>query len=95
MKTPILDLQLETIREFQEKYPKSHVGGSFGLFLLGYDLKRDMSESYEMCRICERFTALNTQTVERELKQQQQQQTTPCIFYTRVLGGRYIFLSYE
>lgn len=54
MKTPILDLQLKTIREFQEKYPKSHVGGSFGLFLLGYDLKRDMSES-DLDLICPSF----------------------------------------
>ena len=54
MKTKILDLQLETIREFQEKYPKSHVGGSFGLFLLGYDLKRDMSDS-DLDLICPAF----------------------------------------
>jgi hypothetical protein len=41
----ILQFKLETIRDFQKKYPESHVGGSFGLFLLGYDLKRDFNDS--------------------------------------------------
>jgi len=54
MNTQIFDLQLETIRGFQEKYPRSHVGGSFGLFLLGYDLKRDMSDS-DLDLICPSF----------------------------------------
>lgn len=49
-----LDLQLKTIRDFQQKYPKSHVGGSFGLFLLGYDLKRDISNS-DLDLICPDF----------------------------------------
>lgn len=41
----IIQYKLETIRDFQKKYPESHVGGSFGLFLLGYDLKRDFNDS--------------------------------------------------
>lgn len=41
MKTGIEE-QLEFIRDFQSKYPDSHVGGSFGLFLQGVDLKRDL-----------------------------------------------------
>ena len=41
-KTPILDL-LQTLR-ISRKISQNHVGGSFGLFLLGYDLN-DMSES--------------------------------------------------
>lgn len=41
----ILLYKLETIRDFQKTYPESHVGGSFGLFLLGYDLKRDFNDS--------------------------------------------------
>lgn len=44
MKTNILSEQLKLIREFQEKYPLSHVGGSLGLFLLGYDLKRTLGD---------------------------------------------------
>ena len=54
MKTQTLDFKLETIRDFQEEYPLSHIGGSFGLFLLGYDLKRDMSES-DLDLICPSF----------------------------------------
>lgn len=34
--------QLSVLRAFQVKYPKSHVGGSIGLFLHGVDLKRNM-----------------------------------------------------
>jgi hypothetical protein len=41
----LLKLKLETLKEFQEKYPTSHVGGSIGLHLRGIDLKRDLNES--------------------------------------------------
>jgi hypothetical protein len=41
----LLTLKLETLKEFQEKYPTSHVGGSIGLYLRGIDLKRDLSKS--------------------------------------------------
>ncbi len=41
----LLNYRLQTLREFQEKYPESHVGGSIGLYLLGYDLKRSLSKS--------------------------------------------------
>ena len=34
--------QLKVLRAFQNKYPKSHVGGSIGLRLLGVDLKRNL-----------------------------------------------------
>jgi len=34
--------KLETLREFQAAYPKSHVGGSIGLMILGIDLKREL-----------------------------------------------------
>lgn len=44
MKENLLPHQLKLIREFQEKYPLSHVGGSLGLFLLGYDLKRPLGD---------------------------------------------------
>ena len=35
-------LKLETLREFQENYPNSCVGGSIGLMLHGIDLKRQL-----------------------------------------------------
>lgn len=38
----MIDKQLRVLRSFQEKYPKSHVGGSIGLFLHGVDLKRNL-----------------------------------------------------
>ena len=41
----LLTLKLKTLKEFQEKYPTSHVGGSIGLYLRGIDLKRDLSKS--------------------------------------------------
>lgn len=41
----LLEFKLKTLREFQEKYPTSHVGGSIGLMLRGVDLKRDLSAS--------------------------------------------------
>jgi hypothetical protein len=41
----LLTIKLETLKEFQEKYPTSHVGGSIGLYLRGVDLKRDLSKS--------------------------------------------------
>ena len=37
--------KLETLKEFQENYPKSHVGGSIGLFLRGINLLRDLRNS--------------------------------------------------
>ena len=40
-----INTRLETIRRFQANYPTSAVGGSFGLFLLGYDLKRNLGIS--------------------------------------------------
>ena len=41
----LFDLKLKSLREFQQKYPTSHVGGSIGLFLRGIDLQRDLSNS--------------------------------------------------
>jgi hypothetical protein len=41
----IIQLKLETLKEFQTANPTSHVGGSFGLMLRGIDLKRDLSKS--------------------------------------------------
>lgn len=41
----LLKLKLETLSEFQEKYPTSHVGGSIGLFLRGVNLLRDLTKS--------------------------------------------------
>lgn len=38
-------LKLEFLRDFQQQYPNSHVGGSVGLFLRGIDLKRDLTYS--------------------------------------------------
>lgn len=37
--------KLSILREIQDKYPMSHVGGSIGLMLYGVDLKRDISAS--------------------------------------------------
>lgn len=37
--------QLKVLKEFQEKHPTSHVGGSIGLMLRGVDLKRDFNAS--------------------------------------------------
>jgi len=37
--------QLEVYKKFQMKYPKSILGGSFGLFLRGIDLKRNLKYS--------------------------------------------------
>ena len=34
--------QLKILKKFQEKYPKSHVGGSIGLHMHGVDLKRNL-----------------------------------------------------
>ncbi len=33
----LIKLKLETLKEFQEKYPTSHVGGSIGLFVFKRD----------------------------------------------------------
>lgn len=37
--------RLKIIKQLQDKYPTSHVGGSIGLFLHGVDLQRDLSKS--------------------------------------------------
>lgn len=37
--------KLEVVKQFQNKYTESHIGGSIGLMLLGIDLKRDLSKS--------------------------------------------------
>jgi len=44
-KSNFIKLKLEFLREFQQKQPTSHVGGSMGLFLRGIDLKRDLTFS--------------------------------------------------
>lgn len=40
-----VDKKLEIIRQFQNRFPDTHVGGSLGLYLHGIDLKRDLSKS--------------------------------------------------
>lgn len=40
-----MQYKLEMLREFQAKYPDSHVGGSVGLYLQGIDLQRDISKT--------------------------------------------------
>lgn len=40
-----MQYKLQMLREFQAKYPDSHVGGSVGLYLHGIDLKRDISKT--------------------------------------------------
>jgi len=40
-----LELRFRTLRDFQEKYPTSHVGGSIGLMIHGIDLKRELHKS--------------------------------------------------
>ena len=37
--------KLGVLREFQNKYPKSHVGGSIGLMLHSVDLERNLDDS--------------------------------------------------
>lgn len=41
----LIQFKLKVLKDFQEKYPTSHVGGSIGLMLRGVDLKRDLSSS--------------------------------------------------
>jgi hypothetical protein len=41
----ILDKKLEFIRSLQEKYPTSHIGGSIGLLMHGYNLRDDYTHS--------------------------------------------------
>lgn len=43
--SPLMVEKLSLLRDFQEKYPYAHVGGSIGLMLHGQDLKRDLSTS--------------------------------------------------
>lgn len=38
-------LKLKALKEFQDNYPTSHVGGSIGLMIRGIDLKRDLFNS--------------------------------------------------
>jgi len=38
-------MQLGVLKDFQTKYPTSHVGGSIGLMLRGVNLHRDLSKS--------------------------------------------------
>lgn len=40
-----IEIQLGKLREFQQRYPLSHVGGSVGLMLHGIDLQRDINKS--------------------------------------------------
>jgi hypothetical protein len=44
-KTKIMKERLLIIKQLQDKYPTSHLGGSIGLFLHGVDLQRDLSKS--------------------------------------------------
>lgn len=37
--------KLNVLKEFQDKYPDSHVGGSVGLYLHGINLQRDISKT--------------------------------------------------
>lgn len=39
----IIDFKLKILRIIQKKYPKSHIGGSFGLLLNGLTLDRDIT----------------------------------------------------
>lgn len=41
----LIKLKFEVLKEFQEKHPTAHVGGSIGLFLRGVYLFRDLSIS--------------------------------------------------
>lgn len=41
----LLQFKLKTLRDFQLKYPTSHVGGSIGLMLHGVNIHRDLSVS--------------------------------------------------
>ena len=40
-----LKTKLAFIQKVQKVYPQSHVGGSFGLFLRGISIGRDISDS--------------------------------------------------
>lgn len=41
----LMQNKLNTLLEFQRLYPKSSVGGSIGLYLMGVDLKRELVAS--------------------------------------------------
>lgn len=41
-KYELMQNKLDTLLEFQRLYPKSSVGGSIGLYLMGIDLKREL-----------------------------------------------------
>ena len=40
-----INQKLEAVKDFQIKYPTSHVGGSVGLFIRGIDVKRSLNNS--------------------------------------------------
>ena len=40
-----IEHKLELVRQFQNRFPELHVGGSIGLFLHGVDLKRSLDKS--------------------------------------------------
>jgi len=41
----LFEFKLKVLKEFQDKHPTSHVGGSIGLMLRGIDLQRDLMDS--------------------------------------------------
>jgi hypothetical protein len=45
MSNKLIEFKLKTLRDFQSKYPTSHVGGSIGLMLHGVSVHRDLSIS--------------------------------------------------
>ena len=40
-----MELKLETLRDFLDKHPTAHVGGSIGLMLRGINLRRELCSS--------------------------------------------------
>lgn len=47
--------KLQTLLDFQQKYPTSHVGGSIGLFIRGIDMQRSLRSS-DLDIIIDNFT---------------------------------------
>ncbi len=56
-----MDKILKVLQNFQIKYPNSQIGGSVGLFLLGYDLKRDLSKS-DLDILCDNYKVERKET---------------------------------
>lgn len=56
----LMALKLETLKEFQDKYPLSHVGGSIGLMLLGVKLPRELNKSDLDITVDESFDEVET-----------------------------------